>query len=479
MRRNPNIVVLGEGIAERGGCFGHTKELWKEFGAKRVIDTPICELAFTGASAGASATGCRAVADLMFADFLFDAGTQIVQMAAKLRYMSDGQTSVPMVIRAPMGMIKNAGAHHSGAYYPMWGHVPGLIVVTPSDPAEAKGLMRTALRAGDPVVFLEHKGLFSMKAPVPTGEYLIPFGKARVVRQGSDLTLVSCGQLLHRCLQAAEALQEKRISCEVIDLRTIVPLDVETLALSVRTTGKLLVVDEAWSMFGVGAEIAAAMNEYAFDCLDAPVARLHTARVSFPFSPTLDEHVAVTVPKIVAAAHDLMMGRVRRPVHPRADGGAPEPDWAALPPPTRIAPRIAPPADTTSRREPLPAAPVAATPSPSPLPPPPRPAPVAPPVAQPVAAVRPAPAKGEVVVSGNGEVLVKMPNMDLTVEEAKVVQWVKKIGDRVTKGESVLEVETDKAVVEIEAPASGTLARIVAQPDEVVALGATLGVIKT
>ena len=458
MRENPNIIVLGEGIAERGGCFGHVKDLWKEFGDNRVIDTPICELAFTGAAAGASATGCRAIADLMFADFMFDAGTQIVQQAAKLRYMSNGQVGVPMIVRAPMGMIKNAGAHHSGAYYPVWGHIPGLIVAVPSTPAEAKGLMKTALRASDPVIFLEHKGLFSMKGEVPKGEYLVPFGKARVVRQGTDLTIVTCGLLLHRCLEAAERLEEMRISCDVIDLRTIVPLDVDTLAMSLRITGKLLVVDEAWSMFGLGAEIAAAMMEHGFDYLDAPVARLHTERVSFPFSPCLDDFVSVTVEKIVTASQNLLVGSAPTPVHPKADREQGEPEWVPVPPPRRR-PRHTAPRPAQSPKPPAP--PVSPVPPVSPAPSKPAPAP------EPCA-----PGKD------GGGVPVIMPNMDLTIEEATVVRWVKQVGDHVKKGECVLEVETDKAIVEIEAPASGTLSQLLVQKDDVVALGAQLGVIE-
>ena len=309
MRRDANLIYLGEGIAERGGCFGHSKDLWKEFGGRRVIDTPICELAFTGAATGAAATGCRAVADLMFADFMFDAATQIIHMAGKLRYMSNGQLGVPLLVRAPMGMIKCAAAHHHGAYYPAFGHCPGLIVVVPSNPADAKGLVKTALRAGDPVLFLEHKALFASKGPVPVGEHLVPFGQAAIALSGTDLTMATCGLHVRTCLEAAAELQTRGISCEVIDLRTIVPLDVETVAASLHKTGRLLVVDEAWSMFGVGAELAAAMMEHAFDDLDAPVARLHTARVPFPFSPALDSAVAVTVAKVVAAAEALLAGR--------------------------------------------------------------------------------------------------------------------------------------------------------------------------
>ncbi|MGD0091641.1 MAG: pyruvate dehydrogenase complex E1 component subunit beta, partial [Planctomycetota bacterium] len=428
MRRDPNLIYLGEGIAERGGCFGHSKDLWKEFGSRRVIDTPICELAFTGASVGAAATGCRAVADLMFADFMFDAATQIIHMAGKLRYMSNGQVHVPLLVRAPMGMIKCAGAHHSGAYYPAFAHCPGLLVVVPSNPADAKGLMKTALRAGDPVLFMEHKALFSSKGPVPAGEHLVPLGQAAVVRPGRDLTIATCGLATRVCLEAAEQLSQKGVFCEVIDLRTIVPLDVETVAASLHKTQHLLVVDEAWSMFGVGAELAAAMMEYAFDDLDAPVGRLHTQRVPFPFSPSLESAVMVTAPKVVAAAQAVLSGRAPRPRHPQA---ARPPGSAAVP-----------------------AARAGETP-----------------------ALRSATAAAAPILVGDG-VPILIPNMDLTIEEAKIIRWKKGLGQSVVAGESLLEVETDKSTVEIEAPANGVLVKLLAAEGDVVGLGKPVGVIK-
>jgi 2-oxoisovalerate dehydrogenase E1 component len=323
MRRDPHIIYFGEGIAERGGTFGHTKGLWEEFGPRRVIDTPISELGFTGASIGASATGCRAVADLMISDFLWEAGSQIVMQAAKLRYMSNGQVAAPLVVRSGAGTVKNAGPHHSGTYFPVWAHCPGLIVVVPSNPADAKGLMKTALRAGDPVIFLEHKSLMAAKGPVPGGEHFVPFGRAKTVRPGSDLTIVSCGLYLHRSLEAAESLAAAGISCEVIDLRTIVPLDVETIIQSVSKTGRLLIVDEAYAMCGLGAEIAAAVMEEAFDELDAPVGRFHTDPVPIPFSPALENAVVVTAEKIAAAARAVLQGRPLVPRRVKGPTGVP------------------------------------------------------------------------------------------------------------------------------------------------------------
>lgn len=424
MRRNPNIVYFGEGVGERGGCFAHTKGLWQEFGGGKIIDTPIAELAFTGASVGASATGCRAIADLMFADFLFEAGSQIVHQATKLRYLSNGKVSVPMVLRAPIGVMKNSGAHHSGSYYPMWGHIPGLIIAVPSTPADAKGMMKNALRAADPVLFMEHKALFSTKGDVPEGDCLVHFGQARIVREGKDITLVSCSLMVHRCLEAAELLQQRGISCEVIDLRTIIPLDVDTVAKSLAKTHRLLIVDEAWAPFGVGAELTAAMMELAFDELDAPIGRLNFEPVPYPFASVLEDAMRVDAKKVVAGVEQVIAGVAPVARRIKVDGQAP----AAPITPIRTAATTAAPAKTS------------------------------------------APA--------DGTIPLLMPNVDLTITEAKVVRWVKQVGESFSKGECVVEVETDKAVLEVEAPRDGTLVKITAEVDTVVPLGATLGRIK-
>ena len=310
MKRDSNIIYLGEGTAQRGGCFGQSKGLWNAFGDRQNVDTPISELGFTGAAIAASATGCRSIADLMFTDLMFEAASQIINQAAKLHYMSNGQFTAPVVIRAPMGNCNQTGAHHSGAYYPVWAHVPGLIVVVPSSPIDAKGLMKTALRSQNPVIFLEQKGLFGLKCDVPVEEYYLPFGKAKVVKKGSDLTIVSCGLLMHKSLEVAHQLEQEGLSCEVIDLRTIVPLDTVTLVESVRKTGRLLVVDEAYSMCGIGAEVSAVMTELAFNDLKAPVGRVHTEPVAHPFSPALDKCIIVTNEKILTACRQLMEGKV-------------------------------------------------------------------------------------------------------------------------------------------------------------------------
>ena len=424
MRRDRRILYFGEGTGERSGSFAHTKGLWAEFGADRMVDTPISEQGFTGAALGASVTGSRTVADLMFADFLFEAAGQIVLQASKLRYMSNGQMNAPVVLRVGSGALRSAGPHHSGSYHPMWGNVPGLIVCMPSTPADAKGMMKTALRASDPVIMLEPKALFSSKGEVPEGDHLVPFGVARIARAGRDVTIVSAGQLVHRSLAAAETLAADGIEVELIDLRTIMPLDVTTIAASVAKTHRLLVVDEGFGAFGVGAEIAQSMNELAFDDLDGPVGRLHTDPQSHPFAPALERAMLVDADKIVAAVRSVIDGRAPVPNHWRSVGiGAARP-----------------------------AAPFASK--------------VAPPTAM---AAAPDPADGEAIV---------MPFGDLTVSEGKVVAWLKAEGDRVKAGEMVAEIETDKAVVEIEAPVEGVLGRIEQPKGAVVPMGGRIGFVR-
>ena len=429
MRRDPHILYFGEGIGERGGSFAHTKGLWQEFSGLRVVDTPISELGFTGAAAGASATGCRTVSDMMFVDFLFDASSQVILQAAKWRYMSGGQASAPVVIRASMGAIKNAGPHHSGCYYPIYAHCPGLIVVVPSNAADAKGLMKTALRASDPVIFLEHKLLFGGKGPVPTKEYYIPFGQANVLLPGSDLTIVSCGEYVNRCVTAAKELEQKGVSCEVIDLRTIVPLDTQTILTSVAKTRRVLVVDEAYSMCGVGGEIAALVMEEGFDSLDAPVGRLHPDPVTQPFAPSLEDSIVVTVEKIIAAAKAVVAGK---PLVPRRLGGLKGTVRAA-------------------------AAKVVAKPDA---------------VAKP--AIRPA---APVIRAAMPGLPVLMPNQDLTVTEGTVVRWLKQVGDSVKLNEVIVEVETAKAIVPVESPATGRLAEILAREGVTVQMSQPLGTV--
>ena len=429
MRRDPHVLYFGEGIGERGGSFAHTKGLWQEFGAGRVIDTPICELGFTGAAIGASATGCRSVADLMFVDFLFETGGQIPLQAAKLRYMSNGTMAAPLVVRAPCGAIKSAGPQHSGTYHSLWSHLPGLIVAMPSNPADAKGLIKTALRGENPVLFLEPKALFASKGEVPVGEHLVPFGVARLARTGANLTLVAAGRMVALALEAAGELAGDGVECDVIDLRTIVPLDLDTITASVEKTGRLLVVDEGYSSHGLGAEIAAAMGELAFDSLDAPVGRLHLEPVPHPFNPKLEEAVLPTAAKIITAAIGLIRGQVTAPRRPRAAPDAAASVGSGLGP-------LAAPASVAATKTPAPAHNIA-------------------------------PADGEPIT---------LPHGDLTVSEAKVVSWRKQVGDTFAVGEILAEVETDKAVLEVEAPAAGRLVRIAAPVGATVPMGGLLGV---
>jgi len=428
MRRDPHVLYFGEGIGERGGSFAHTKGLWQEFGARRVMDTPICELGFTGAAIGASATGCRSLADLMFVDFLFETGGQIPLQAAKLRYMSNGAMAAPIVVRAPCGAIKSAGPQHSGTYHSMWSHLPGLIVAMPSNPADAKGLMKTALRGDNPVLFLEPKALFSSKGEVPVGEHFVPFGVARLARVGTDLTVVAAGRMVSLALDAAEILAKDGADCEVIDLRTIVPLDIDAIIASLEKTHRLLIVDEGYASHGLGAEIAAAVNERAFDALDAPVARLHMEPVPHPFNPQLEDAVLPNAAKIVVAAKDIIRGVVTAQSRPRA---LPSADTHPAPPPEKKS--------------------------------------AAPSQAQETAASvnETKPADGEPI---------SMPHGDLTVSEAKVLNWRKKPGDTLQPREIIAEVETDKAVLEVEAPAAGRLVRIAAPVGATVKMGGLLGV---
>ena len=441
MRANPHLIYFGEGTGERGGTFAHTKNLFKEFGATRMIDTPISELGFTGASVGASAAGVRCVADLMFADFLFEAAGQIVLQAAKLRYMSNGQMNAPMVVRVGAGAVRSAGPHHSGMYHPVWAHVPGLVVCVPSNPADAKGLMKTALRAGDPVLMLESKALFASKGEVPLGDHYVPFGVARIARPGRDATIAAAGQMVGLALSAAEALARRGVDCEVIDLRTIQPLDVDTVADSVRRTGRLLVVDEGWSMCGVGAELGQAMQELAFDHLDAPVARLHTDAMTHPFAPSLERAMLVNAQRIEAAIDDLVRGLA--PAPRRMRGGvsvaAPATGAGAATATTAAAAETASSAATAPNTD-------ATAPASAPALPP-------------------------------GEPLT-MPFGDLTVSEGTLVRWLKQVGDAVRAGETVVEIETDKAIVEVEAPCDGTLAHQIESEGAVVKMGQQIAIIQ-
>lgn len=306
MRRDPRVFLLGEDVGRAGGVFKVTEGLIDEFGPARVRDTPIVEAGFTGVAVGAALTGMRPVVELMFGDFTAIAMDQIVNQAAKLHYMTGGQAHVPMVIRTTLGAGRSSAAQHSQSWQAIFAHIPGLRVVLPSTPADAKGLLKTAIRDENPVVFLEDKMSYGQTGPVPTGEYLIPFGQADVKRAGTDLTVVATSSMVPVALQAAEQLQAEGISLEVIDPRTLAPLDMETIIGSVKKTERAVVIDEGCLSFGVTAELAAQIAEHAFFYLDAPVRRIAALDIPVPFSPALEFPSIPDAARVVATVKETL-----------------------------------------------------------------------------------------------------------------------------------------------------------------------------
>jgi pyruvate/2-oxoglutarate/acetoin dehydrogenase E1 component len=293
MRRDSRVFILGEDVAEAGTPFKVLSGLVEEFGTKRVVDTPISEAGFTGLAVGAAMTGLRPVVDIMFGDFITLTMDQMANQAAKVHYMSGGKWRVPMVMRTTLGAARRSAAQHSQSLHAWFSHVPGLKVVLPSTPYDAKGLLKTAIRDENPVVFFEDKMMFRMKGPVPAEEYTIPLGVADVKRAGGDITLVATSSMVQVALGAAGLLEEIGVSAEVIDPRTTWPLDEQTLIESVKKTSRAIVIDEGYRRYGVTAEIAAVIAEGAFHYLDAPVKRMGAMHVPIPFSPPLED---VTVP---------------------------------------------------------------------------------------------------------------------------------------------------------------------------------------
>jgi pyruvate/2-oxoglutarate/acetoin dehydrogenase E1 component len=306
MQADPRVFVMGEDIGHHGGVFRVTANLLAEFGPDRVRDTPISESGFVGLGIGAAMAGMRPVVELLFMDFALVAADQIVNQAAKLRYMAGGTVSVPIVIRAQQGGGRGNGAQHSQSFESWLAQVPGLIVVAPSTPADAKGLLKSAIRAGNPVVFIEHKLLYNTKGAVPEGEYTIPIGKAEVKRPGRDITIVSYSRTLLFALEAAEQLSQQGIEAEVIDLRTIEPLDMDTILESVRGTTRLLVVHESHTNCGLGAEIMARLYEQAPDVLTVPARRLGAKHVPIPVAESLENAVLPQAADIVAGVEAMM-----------------------------------------------------------------------------------------------------------------------------------------------------------------------------
>ena len=308
MRRDEDIIFLGEDIGVYGGAFGVSVGMIEEFGEDRVLDTPISEAAIAGCAAGAAATGLRPIMEIMFSDFITIAMDAIVNQAAKMRYMFGGKAQVPMVVRCPGGSGTGAAAQHSQSLEAWMCHVPGLKVVAPSTAADAKGLLKAAIRDNNPVVFFENKVLYKTKGLVPKEDYVIELGKADIKREGSDVTVITYGRMLERCQQAAETLAKENIDVEIIDLMTLYPMDKETIIKSVCKTGRALIVHEAAKTGGLGGEIAASIVESeAFDFLDAPVKRLAGKDVPIPYNPELEKAVVPRTDEIEDAIRSLVV----------------------------------------------------------------------------------------------------------------------------------------------------------------------------
>jgi len=306
MARDTSIVYIGQGIGPRGGNFRQTRGLWKEFGDERLRDTGICELGATGVAIGAAMAGTRTVVDEVFLDFALEAITQIIQQAANISYMSNGKIKAPVVIRGAMGAVRNAGAHHSHTFYNWFANTPGLKVALPATPYDLKGLFKTALRDPGPVALIEHKSLYNTKSVVPEEGYLIPFGDARIVREGKDLTIIAMSRMVDLAAKAAEVLAQDGISAEVIDPRTIVPLDRQKITNSIRKTGRLVVIDESPSYCSFAGELLAIAAEDCFNELQVSPKRICSLGVPNPFSPVLENQMIPSVERIVSEVKDVM-----------------------------------------------------------------------------------------------------------------------------------------------------------------------------
>ena len=305
MRRDPRVCIFGEDVAEAGTPFKVLSGLVDEFGKERIIDTPISEAGFTGVGVGAAMTGLRPVVDIMFGDFLTLVMDQLVNQAAKVHYMSGGTWKVPLVVRATLGATRRSAAQHSQSLHAWPSHIPGLKVALPSTPYDAKGLLKTAIRDDNPVVFFEDKMMYKMKGPVPADEYTVPFGAADIKREGRDITIVATSSMVQVALGAAALLEEVGISAEVVDPRTTWPLDERTLIESAKKTSRAIVVDEGYGRYGVTAEIASVISQGAFYELDAPVTRMGAMHVPIPFSPPLEDATVPTDRTVFEVARKL------------------------------------------------------------------------------------------------------------------------------------------------------------------------------
>lgn len=317
MRRDPTVILLGEDVAGGrggtaqledavGGVLGVTKGLYREFGPERVIDTPITESAIIGAAAAAAVTGLRPIAELMFVDFVGVCFDQIFNQAAKFRYMFGGKAKTPLVVRAMSGAGLRAGAQHSQSLHSIFTHVPGLKVVVPSDPYDAKGLLIQAIRDDDPVIFLEHKAMYDLEGEVPDGAYTIPFGEANILREGDDVTIVALARMVHVSMEAAKKLEENGIKATVIDPRTTSPLDEQTILESVENTGRLVVVDEANPRCSFATDVAALVADKAFNYLRAPIQLVTAPHTPVPFAPNLEDAYIPNATQIIAAVLKVM-----------------------------------------------------------------------------------------------------------------------------------------------------------------------------
>lgn len=318
MSRDKNVIVFGEdvcggtgGTGEKdawGGAFGVTKGLLSEFGPDRIMDTPITESAFVGAAVGAAMTGLRPVTEIMFVDFLGVCFDQIFNQAAKVRYMFGGKADMPMVLRASYGAGASSASQHSQALYPIFTHIPGLKVVVPSNPYDAKGLLINAIRDEDPVIFLEHKMLYDISAEVPDEAYMVPFGEAGIIREGEDVTLISLGKMVNVCQEAANELAKENVAASILDLRTISPLDEETILEFTEETGRVVIVDEAYPRCGVAADVSSIIVEKAFSYLKAPIKKVTPPHSPVPYAPNLEQAFLPSRQKVIDAVKEIIRG---------------------------------------------------------------------------------------------------------------------------------------------------------------------------
>jgi pyruvate dehydrogenase E1 component beta subunit len=306
MRRDESVLLMGEEVAEYNGAYKVSQGMLDEFGAKRVIDTPIAELGFAGIAVGASMNGLRPIVEFMTWNFAILAADQIINSAAKMLQMSGGQYSCPIVFRGGNGTAGQLAATHSQSFEAFYSHVPGLKVITPSNPYDAKGLLKAAIRDNDPVVFLESEQMYGDKGEIPEGEYIIPIGVADVKRKGTDVTLVTFGKIIKVAFEAAEALEKEGVSVEIIDLRTVRPIDYACVVESVKKTNRCVVLEESWPLASISSEIAYHLQRYAFDHLDAPVMRVTQTDTPFAFSPTLIAEALPNVTRVINAVKSTL-----------------------------------------------------------------------------------------------------------------------------------------------------------------------------